>query len=251
MIFSSTGTRSRIVEILGRHEQQVRIVERRLHALGVGDHVRRQVALVEAHALDEIHLHAEGLALFDGDDTVLADLVDRLGDHVADLLIGRRDRSHLGNLLGGIDLDRVRLDRLDRCGHTLLDAPLEAHRVGAGRQVAQTFADHRPGEDRGRRRAVTGDVVGLLGDFLDELGADPLVRILELDVLGDRDAVVGDRGGAPLLVQHDIAALRAERDAHGVGQLVHPGFEGSASLGVECDHLRHLVCPPLDVFEAS
>ena len=38
-------------------------------------------------------------------------------------------------------------------------------------------------QHRGRRRAVTGDVVGLLGDFLDQLGADLLVRVLQLCLL--------------------------------------------------------------------
>ncbi len=85
---------------------------------------------------------------------------------------------------------------------------------------------HRGGEHRRGRRAVTGDVVGLLGDLLDERGADLLVRILELDLLRDRHAVVGDRGRAPLLVEHDVAALRAERDAYGVGELVHARSRG-------------------------
>ena len=64
-------------------EQDVGVVEDGLHALGVGDEVRRDVALVEAHALDEVELHAEGLALLDGDDAVLADLLERLGDHLS------------------------------------------------------------------------------------------------------------------------------------------------------------------------
>ena len=121
-----------------------------------------------------------------------------------------------------------------------LDALLEGHRVGAGGHVAQALADHRPGQHGGGGGAVTGDVVGLLGDFLDQLGADLLVRVLELDLLGDGDAVVGDRGGAPLLVEHDVAALRAEGDAHGVGELVHAALERPAGLLVECDDLGHL-----------
>ena len=88
-------------------EQDVGVVEDGLHALGVGDEVRRDVALVEAHALDEVDLHAEGLALLDGDDAVLADLVDGLGDHLADLLVGGRDGGDLGDLLlVGLDLLR-------------------------------------------------------------------------------------------------------------------------------------------------
>ena len=86
-------------------EEDVGVLEDGLHAVGVGDEVRRDVALVEAHALDEVHLHAEGLALLDGDDAVLADLVDGLGDHLADLGVGRGDAGDLGDLVLRVDLD--------------------------------------------------------------------------------------------------------------------------------------------------
>src|SRR5262249_25507990 len=46
-------------------DQDVRVVEDGLHALGVRDHVGRQVALVELHALGELELEAERLALLD------------------------------------------------------------------------------------------------------------------------------------------------------------------------------------------
>ena len=227
-------------EILPADEQDVRVVEDRFHPLRVGDEVRRDVALVEAHALDEVELHAEGLALLDGDDTVLADLLERLGDHLADLLVGRGDRGDVGDRgRVGLDLLRQALDRVDRGDDGLLDALLQDHRVGAGRDVAQTLADHGPGEHRRGRRAVTGDVVGLLGDFLDELGADLLERVFEVDLLGDRHTVVRDRGCAPLLLEHDVAALRAERDADCVGELVHARLERTAGVLVVGDLLRH------------
>ena len=104
MTFSSTGSRSRTERDLRADEQHVGVVEDGLHALGVGDEVGRDVALVEAHALDEVHLHAEGLALLDGDDAVLADLVDGLGDHLADLGVGRGDGGDLGDLLLVVDV---------------------------------------------------------------------------------------------------------------------------------------------------
>ena len=136
------------------------------------------------------------------------------------------------------------LMRADGCFDGGLDALLQGHRVGAGGHVAQALADHAPRQHRGGGGAVTGDVVGLLGDFLDQLGADALVRVLELDLLGDGDAVVGDGGGAPLLLEHDVAALRPEGDAHGVGELVHARFERPASLLVESDHASPLLIPP-------
>ena len=125
----------------------------------------------------------------------------------------------------------------------LLDAALEGHRVGAGGHVAQPFADQRLGQHGRGGRAVTGDVVGLLRYFLDQLGADLLVGVLELDLLGDADSVVGDRGCAPLLLQHDVAALGAERHLHGVGENVHAALEAAAGLLVERDHLGHLRRP--------
>src|SRR3954447_5150103 len=158
---------------LAADEQDVRVVEHRFHAVGVGDEVRGDVALVEAHALDEVELHAEGLALLDGDDAVGADLLERLGDHRADFLVGRRDGGDVGDLrVVGLDALAVLLDRLDGRLDGLLDAALQHHRVRAGRHVAQTFTHHRPREHRRGGRAVTGDVVGLLGDFLDQLGPD-------------------------------------------------------------------------------
>src|ERR1044072_9116639 len=50
---------------------------------------------------------------------------------------------------------------------------------------AQAFAEDRLGEDGRRRGAVTRDVGRLGRDFLQHLGAHVLVRILELDLLGD------------------------------------------------------------------
>ena len=140
-------------------------------------------------------------------------------------------------------LDSVSLEMSLQAGHGGLDggldAPLERHRVGAGGHVAQALVDHGPGQHGGGGGAVTGDVVGLLGDFLDQLGADLLVGVLELDLLGDGDAVVGDRGGAPLLLEHDVAALGAEGDANGVGELVHPALERPAGILVEGNQLGH------------
>ena len=134
---------------------------------------------------------------------------------------------------------------LDDAVDRLLDPALDAHRVRAGRHVAKAFLHHRLGEHRRGGRSVTGDVVGLLGDFLHELGADLLGRVLELDLLGDRHTIVGDRRCAPLLLDHDVAALRAQRDLHRVGELVHPRLERAASFLIEDDELcSH---PPLPI----
>ena len=73
--------------------------------------------------------------------------------------------------------------------------------------------------------AVTGDVIGLAGSFLEELCAHVLERILELDVTRDGHAVVGDGGSAVPLVQRHVASLGAERHLDGIGKPVNAPHE--------------------------
>ena len=111
--------------------------------------------------------------------------------------------------------------------------------LAPARDVAQALGDDDLGEQRGGGGAVAGDVVGLDGDFLDELGAHVLKRVLELDLLGDGHAVVGDGRRAELLLEDDVAAFRAERDLDGVGELVDAGGEAVTGFLVETDLLSH------------
>jgi hypothetical protein len=104
-----------------------------------------------------------------------------------DEIVATRAMSSLpGHLVDCFFRSRRRLDGL-------LDAALEAHRVGAGGDVLEALADDRLGEHGRGRRAVAGDVVGRRGDLADELRALVLERVLDLDLAGDGDTVVGDR----------------------------------------------------------
>ena len=215
------------------------VVEHRFLALGVGDEVGRQVALVELHTLGELELDAEGVRLFHRDGAVLAHLVDGFGQHVADGRVGGGDRSHLGDLGLAVNflglLGQVVDGRLDG----LLDPPLQPGRAGAGGHVAQPFGDQGLGQDRRRRGAVAGHVVGLGGDFLHQLGAHVLERVVQLDFPGDGHAVVGDGRGAELLLDHHVATFRSQGDLDGVGQLVDAGLQPTAGGLVEFQNLGH------------
>src|SRR5207244_4187807 len=223
-------------------DQDVRVVEHGLHTLGVRDHVRRQVALVELHALGELELEAEGLALLDVHDAVLADLLDRVGDDVADLAVAGRDRGDPGDVFLARDLLRLRLDVADDGLDSRLDAALERHRVGAGGDVLQALADDGLREDGRGRRAVAGDVVRRRGDLADELRALVLEDVLDLDLTSDRDAVVGDGRRPELLVQDDIPTLGAKGDLDRVGEDVDAALKRAPGILVE---LELLVCHSL------
>jgi hypothetical protein len=50
---------------------------------------------------------------------------------------------------------------VDRIFHDAVTAPLDSHGVCAGGDVLRAFAIDRPRQDRGRGRAIAGDVRGL------------------------------------------------------------------------------------------
>src|SRR5579862_8615335 len=191
------------------------------HLVGVGDEVGRDIAAVELHALDDVELGLEALGLFHRDDAFVADLFHRLGKIVADFLVAVGGNSaNLGDFGVRGHFLRVLLELLDHGLDCEVDAALEIHRVHAGGNRLGPFLDDRGGKHRRRRGAVTGDVGGLRGDLADHLRAHVLELVLKLDFLGDGDAVLGDAGSAEALVEDDVAAFRAERHLHRIGENV-------------------------------
>ena len=115
----------------------------------------------------------------------------------------------------------------------------DPERLEAVLEDAYVLVHHRLGQDRRRRGAVTGHVVGLGGDFLGELSAEVLQRVLELDLPGDGHTIVRDGGGAPLLVDNDVAALRAQRHLDGVREVIHATLQCAPRVLVELQSLGH------------
>ena len=125
----------------------------------------------------------------------------------------------------------MRVQVLDRRVHGLFDAAAHGHRIAAGGDVAGAFLEDRAGQHRGRRRAVAGDVRGLRGDFVDQLGAHVLEAVFQLDFLADGHAVLGDGRAAERLVDDHVAAGRAHRDGDRVGQFLN-ALEHSCAGGI-------------------
>src|SRR5262245_5653944 len=222
-------------------DEDQRVVEDGLHAVGVGDEVRRQVAAVELHALDDVHLGVERLALLHRDDAVLADLLERVRDDLADLTVAvggdRRDLRDLLLVLHRLaELLEVRDDLLRGVEH----AALQFDRVGAGDDVAQALLVEGRGEHGRGRGAVARDVGGLARDLADQARAHVLVGVGELDLLGHRHAVLRHRRRAPALVEHRVAAAGAEGRTHRAREIRDADADRVTRLGVECQLLRHL-----------
>ena len=164
-------------DLLVRDEDE-RVVNDGFHLVVIRDHIRGDIALVELHALDDLGIGLGGLALLDGDDAVLADLLHRLGDELADVFVTGRDRADTRDVARAAHGLGVRADGVDSRVGRLLDAAAHNHRVRTGGQVLQTLADHRLRQNGGGGGAVARDVVGLRAHFADELRAHVLKRSL-------------------------------------------------------------------------
>ncbi len=159
---------------------------------------------------------------------------------LADLAVAvRGDRGDLGHLFGALDLDRHLLELGGDVFDGLLDALLHLHGVDARGDALEAFVEDGFGEHGGGGGAVAGDVAGLAGDFLHHLGAHVLVGVFELDFLGDGDAVLGDGRRAEGFLEDDVAALGAERDFDGPGELLNAAAHRVAGFLIEGDHFCH------------
>ena len=193
-------------------DEYVRILELRDHLLGIRDEIRREIAAVELHALDDVELGLGGLGFLDRNDALVADLFHCVGNHLANRLVAvRGDGSDLGDLIRRLHLLGALFDVLDDRGHRDVDAALEVHRVHPGGDELETLLHDRGGEHRGGGRAVAGEIVGLRGHLAHHLRAHVLELVRKLDLLGDSDAVLCDARRPIGLVEDHVAALRAKR----------------------------------------
>src|SRR5262249_4711658 len=88
----------------------------------------------------------------------------------------------------------------------------------AGGDRLSAFLDDGLREQGRGGGAVACCVGGLARDLAHHLGAHILELVLELDLLRHRHAILGDARGAKRLVEHDVAALRAEGYLDRIGQ---------------------------------
>jgi len=149
---------------------------------------------------------------------------------LADFEVLRRGAGDFGNFFFGADGRGLSQDILDNGFGSGFDPAFEQHRVGPGGHVLQTFIDDGLGQHGGGGGAITGDVVSLGGGFLEELRAHVLERIFQFDLFGDGDAIVGHGRCAEFLVERDIAALRPQGGADGVGQFVDAALQAGARI---------------------
>src|ERR1700730_8270188 len=198
-------------------DEDVGIFHFNAHLVGVGDEVGRDVSAVELHAFDDLEFCLDRLGFFNRDDALVADLPHGVGKKLADFRVAiGRNSADLGDFLVRGDLLGVLDEAGDHGVDSQIDTALEIHRVHAGGNRFGAFPNDGRGQHGRGGGAVAGSVGRFGGHFAHHLGAHVLELVLELDFLGDGDAVLGDAGRAERLVEPDVAALRAKRHFHRV-----------------------------------
>src|SRR6516165_3365958 len=217
-------------------DQDVGVFHFSAHLVGIGHEVGRDVAAVELHALDHVELGLQRLRFLDGDDALVADLLHGVGEELADFGVAvGRDGADLGDLLVRGDLLGVLLEVRDHGFDREVDTALQIHRVHAGGNRLGAFTNDGGGQHGRGGGAVAGRIGRLRRDLAHHLGAHVLELVLEFDLLGDGNAVLGDARSAERLVDDDIAALGAEGDLHGVVEDVHAAQNAVAGIDAKFD----------------
>ena len=129
------------------------------------------------------------------------------------------NRGNIDDLVALGDIDRLRNSSqfFDNFADCFLDSTIDGVRVGAGCDIFEAFPVDRLSEYRCGGRAVAGHAAGLGGSFLDHLGAEIFVLVVQVNFVGDGHAVFGDTGRAPALINNCIAAAGTQRGFHRVG----------------------------------
>ena len=143
--------------------------------------------------------------------------------------VGRND-ADLGDLVRAGDGLGSRFQILHDFGYGKVDAALEVHGTDSGGDRLHALADNRLREDRRGGCAVTGVIVGLARAASHHLRAHVLELVLELDLLGDGNAVLGDARSAEALFHNDVATLGAEGHSNSIGDDIHTASNSFAGV---------------------
>jgi len=200
----------------------------------VGDEGRGDVSTVDFHPLLDVDGGLERARGLDGEDTVLADTIKSIGNHLTDaLVVTRGDGGDILDVVPTTHRGGVLLELLDEEIGSLVDTLLQGNRICSRRHCLETVKGKFSGEDGSGGGAVTGRVVGSAGHFLDELSSGILDRVREIDGTSNRDTIVDNTGDTVGLLDDDVATTRTDRDRDGVDDLVDPGEELLTGLLVE------------------
>jgi hypothetical protein len=190
--------------------------------------------------VDALDLDPGSREVFDEHRTIRTDESDRLGNRLADPHVtGGRDR-HFAHRLECLDRACLGADGGDRVPGGVFETAAEGDGRGAGGELGERAVHQRPRQDDGGGGAVTGLGAGLLGDLVDETGAHVRVLIAQVDRLGRRRRVVGEKTLLGVRVtDEDAASIRSQRATDRCRAEIDSAQQRQARILSKPDGLRH------------
>ena len=220
------------------NEEHGSVSELDLGGLGLGHEVGRDISTVPLETLNVLDLSLETLALGHSDGAVGSESVEDASNEATDMgVVVGRDGSDVPDLFNTVDRDRLVSEALNDLLDSHLNATSQIHWVHAGGDRFAALLEDGTSENGGGRGAITGLIVGLAGNLLDEVGTDVVVAIAELDVLGNSDTILSDLGSAKSSVEDDIATAGSESDLDSVSEHIAALKHESAGFSTEFDIL--------------
>jgi hypothetical protein len=229
---------------LGIDEKQGRTAQDRLAALGVRDEVGTDVAAVDRHPLAQSEFQARLPGGLHGNDAVLADLVEGLGQQAGERLVEDGRRYDRGDLLLRPKVRGPPAEFVDHpvpCG---LDTPRQAHRIGPSIQGGDRSPDHRSGEHHRGRRAVRHRRVLVAHEVTDITRTQASTGIAGREARDDRFRVGRLDVAARLVLDDGRTACRPERTRY------EPGHHADARRGTATAISSRMHAPILPAFRA-
>ena len=121
--------------------------------------------------------------------------------------------------------------------HTTIEAALDVDRARAGNDVADAVGKYGVRQNRCGAGAVADHLAGFFRRLAEHAGAKIFLRVLEVEFLGDGDAVVAHDRRVPLLLDQHRLRSRPQGHAHRVGELCGAAQDFFTGGGAEQDLL--------------
>jgi len=219
-------------------EEHAGVLEFDLLGLGISHEVRGNVSAVPLEAFNVFNFSLEGFALSNSNSSVRSKSVKDAGNQATDVVVVvSRDSGNVLDFVFAFDRDREFLEAVDDFVDSHLNASAQVHGVHASGNRFAALLEDSSGENSGSCGSVTGLVVGLAGNLLNEVGADVVVSVRELDVLSNGNTILGNLGDSEASVEHDVATAGAKSNLHGIGKHVAAFEHKGTGLSAELDFL--------------
>ena len=137
----------------------------------------------------------------DRDHAFATDLFHSIRDQFADgrVVVGRYG-ADLRLLLAGRDRPRHLAQRRNGGLYAAVETALDVDRASARRDIANSVSKDRVRQQSRRTRAVADDVTRSLGGLPQHLRAEVFLRVPEIELFGNGNAVVANDRRAPFLL---------------------------------------------------